>query len=85
MGVTPVDRFWAEAQLDLLDLPRPWVVLERLEKIKPEGSEDHFVHRSWDDIFEYQEEIPEADKDAEFIQSGFDAIGRPSALRTARA
>ncbi len=27
---TPVDRFWARAQLDLAELPRPWHVLVRL-------------------------------------------------------
>ncbi len=33
---TELDRFWAEAQLDLVDLPRPDVTLEHLKRIDPE-------------------------------------------------
>ncbi len=35
MTVGAMDRFWARAQLDLLDLPRPWMTLERLAAIDP--------------------------------------------------
>ncbi len=35
-GPTHLDRFWAEAQLDLLDLPRPDLALETLERVDPE-------------------------------------------------
>ena len=34
-GPTELERFWVDAQLDLVDLPRPWVTLERLEQIDP--------------------------------------------------
>ncbi len=31
-----LDRFWTDAQLDLLDLPRPNLALEALARIDPE-------------------------------------------------
>ncbi len=30
-----IDRFWARAQMDLLELPRPWEVLPKLEALDP--------------------------------------------------
>jgi hypothetical protein len=33
VGVTGFDRFWAQVNLDLLDLPQPSDVLEKLEAI----------------------------------------------------
>ena len=36
MGVTVRDRFWARVQLDLMDLPRTWAVMEKLEAVDPE-------------------------------------------------
>ncbi len=33
--MTGLDGFWAKAQIDLVDLPHPWVTLERLEQIDP--------------------------------------------------
>ena len=35
MTPSPLDRFWARVQLDLLDLPRPWMTLERLAAVDP--------------------------------------------------
>ena len=36
MGVTDLDRFWGHVQIDLLPLPRTWVVLEQLDRIDPD-------------------------------------------------
>lgn len=35
-GPTELDRFWATVQLELVDLPRPDVALEDLERIDQE-------------------------------------------------
>ena len=32
-GLTELDAFWAEVQVELTALPRPWETLERLEPI----------------------------------------------------
>ena len=34
--MTALDRFWAQVQIDLLDLPRPDAVLDRLEGVDPD-------------------------------------------------
>lgn len=34
-GPTELDGFWAEAQIALADLPRPWDTFERLDQVDP--------------------------------------------------